>query len=56
LAEGGKLLIKVFQGELFQNFVEEMRKKFEFVKVSKPIASRKGSAEAYVIAKGFRRP
>lgn len=56
LAGGGKLLIKVFQGELFQNFVEEIKKKFEFVKISKPIASRKGSAEAYVIAKGFRRP
>jgi 23S rRNA (uridine2552-2'-O)-methyltransferase len=55
LTKGGKLLIKVFQGELFPNFVEEMRKKFEFVKISKPIASRKGSAEAYVIGKGFRR-
>jgi 23S rRNA (uridine2552-2'-O)-methyltransferase len=56
LTQGGKLLIKVFQGELFQDFMGEIREKFEFVKISKPLASRKGSAEAYVIAKGFRRP
>lgn len=56
LAQGGKLLIKVFQGELFQEFVGEVKEKFGFIKISKPPASRKGSAEAYVIAKGFRRP
>ena len=56
LTQGGKLLIKVFQGELFQEFMGEIRKKFEFVKISKPLASRKGSAEVYVIAKGFRSP
>jgi 23S rRNA (uridine2552-2'-O)-methyltransferase len=55
LAQGGKLLVKVFQGELFQEFVGEVKEKFEFIKISKPPASRKGSAEAYVIAKGFRR-
>lgn len=53
LAPGGRLLVKVFQGEMFKDFVGDVRKKFSFVKVSKPIASRKGSAEAYVIAKGF---
>ena len=50
LAPDGKLLIKVFQGEFFESFVNEVKKRFEFVKVSKPPASRKGSAEAYVIA------
>lgn len=53
LAPGGRLLVKVFQGEVFDDFVSDVRGKFSFVKVSKPIASRKGSAEAYVIAKGF---
>lgn len=52
LTRGGKVLVKVFQGELFEDFVDAVREKFEFVKVSKPSASRKGSAEAYVIAKG----
>jgi len=55
LAPGGRLLVKVFQGEFFEGFVGEVRSKFEFVKISKPPASRKGSAEAYVIAKGFKR-
>ncbi len=53
LAPGGRLLVKVFQGEMFEDFVGDVRGKFSFVKVSKPMASRKGSAEAYVIAKGF---
>lgn len=56
LTREGKLLIKVFQGELFDEFVGEVRGKFESVKVSKPPASRKGSAEAYIIAKGFKAP
>ena len=55
LAPGGRLLVKVFQGEFFEGFMGEVREKFEFVKISKPLASRKGSAEAYVIAKGFKR-
>ena len=54
LARGGSLLVKVFQGEFFEKFVGEVREKFELVKVSKPPASRKGSAEVYIIAKGFR--
>jgi 23S rRNA (uridine2552-2'-O)-methyltransferase len=53
LAPGGKLLVKVFQGDLFNDFVSDVKMKFSFVKISKPAASRKGSAEAYVIAKGF---
>jgi len=56
LSQGGKLLIKVFQGELFQEFVGDVKEKFGFIKISKPPASRKSSAEAYVIAKEFRHP
>jgi 23S rRNA (uridine2552-2'-O)-methyltransferase len=55
LAPGGRSLIKVFQGEFFEDFVSEVMEKFEFIKISKPPASRKGSAEAYVIAKRFKR-
>jgi 23S rRNA (uridine2552-2'-O)-methyltransferase len=53
LSPGGKLLVKVFQGEFFNDFVSGVKTKFSFVKISKPAASRKGSAEAYIIAKGF---
>jgi len=55
LSQGGKLLIKVFQGEFFQDFVQNVRKNFDHLKISKPPASRKGSSEVYVIAKGFTR-
>jgi 23S rRNA U2552 (ribose-2'-O)-methylase RlmE/FtsJ len=40
---------------MMADFLELVRKRFDFVKVSKPLASRKGSAEVYVIAKGFRK-
>jgi 23S rRNA (uridine2552-2'-O)-methyltransferase len=53
LAPGGRFMVKVFQGSLFDDFLTEVRQNFSFVKVSKPAASRKGSAEAYIIAKGF---
>ncbi len=55
LNRGGRLLIKVFQGEFFQDFVQNVRKEFDYLKISKPPASRKGSAEVYLIAKGFKR-
>lgn len=55
LAPGGNFLAKVFQGAMMADFLELVRKRFDFVKVSKPLASRKGSAEVYVIAKGFRK-
>lgn len=54
LRPGGKMLVKVFQGELFREFVEDVRREFGFVKISKPKASRKRSAEVYVVAKGFK--
>lgn len=54
LREGGKALIKVFQGRGLEGFLKEFRKRFEFTKVSKPPASRKGSAEVYLIGKGYK--
>lgn len=54
LSPGGRALVKVFQGERFPEILKEFRKSFDFVKVSKPMASRKQSAESYIIGKGFR--
>ncbi len=56
LSFGGKFLVKVFHGEMFNDFLSEVKKVFDFTKVSKPVASRKGSAEVYVIGKWFKRP
>lgn len=56
LVPGGNFLAKVFQGALMDDLLKQIKEKFEFVKISKPQASRKGSAEVYIIGKGFRRP
>ena len=55
LVEKGNFLCKVFQGGYFKEFLDEVRKEFEFVKSSKPESSRKESKEIYVICKGFKK-
>ena len=53
LKPGGNLLVKVFQGDLFNSFVEEMSPFFGFTRAFSPQASRKQSAEIYLIGKRF---
>ncbi|KXA91299.1 hypothetical protein AKJ63_01665 [candidate division MSBL1 archaeon SCGC-AAA259D18] len=53
LGREGNVLIKVFQGKFFEKLKEEAREDFNFLKASKPKASRKRSAEIYIIGKGF---
>jgi len=53
LKPGGNFVVKVFQGDMFSDFLAEAKKHFSFVKVYGPRASRKESAEIYVIGKGF---
>lgn len=55
LKPGGKIVMKVFQGDLFEDFMREFRKRFRKVWLHSPKASRKRSAEIYVIGKGFRK-
>ncbi|NWF97069.1 MAG: 23S rRNA methyltransferase, partial [Candidatus Thorarchaeota archaeon] len=43
---------KVFQGPGFTEFLESVRKSFQSVKLLKPDASRKTSAEIYLLASG----
>ncbi|KXA92984.1 23S rRNA methyltransferase [candidate division MSBL1 archaeon SCGC-AAA259E22] len=54
LKPGGNILIKVFQGEFFPEFLKDTGELFEFHKSSKPKASRNESAEIYIIGKGFK--
>ena len=49
LKKNGKTIIKLFQGEEFETFVKDTREIFTTVKLFKPKASRKKSAEIYVI-------
>lgn len=53
LKENGNFLAKVFQGEFFKKFLDDVGEKFDFHKASKPKASRDESAEMYVIGKGY---
>jgi 23S rRNA (uridine2552-2'-O)-methyltransferase len=48
----GKVLTKVFQGPGFQEFLESVRSRFNSVRLIKPDASRKTSAEIYLLAIG----
>jgi len=46
---GGNFFVKVFQGDLLDDFVFEVRQCFEFVRLIKPAASRKKSSELFVL-------
>jgi 23S rRNA (uridine2552-2'-O)-methyltransferase len=53
LAAGGTFLVKVFQGADYPAFLNAMRRKCREVKVRKPEASRRKSAEHYLLGQGF---
>ncbi|WP_407927944.1 RlmE family RNA methyltransferase [Belnapia arida] len=54
LAPGGSFVAKVFQGGTEKALLELLKRHFSSVKHGKPPASRKDSAELYVVATGFR--
>ena len=54
LAPGGSLLVKVFQGAGFTEFLAAMRKAFAKVGSRKPEASRGRSSEMYLLGKGLK--
>jgi 23S rRNA (uridine2552-2'-O)-methyltransferase len=53
LRRGGNLIVKAFQGESFKEFLDDVKSRFRSVKVVKPKASRKRSAEVYIVARGL---
>ena len=54
LRPGGAFVAKVLAGGADANLVAELKRRFSEVKHAKPPASRKGSSEWYVVAKGFK--
>lgn len=56
LRVGGSFFVKVFQGDMMQEFVDEVRRHFGFVKLIKPKASRARSAEIFVLGMSMKRP
>ena len=55
LRPGGGLVLKVFMGAEYQTVLSELRAVFLTVKMTRPEATRKGSAETYVLATGWRK-
>ena len=54
LAPGGFFLAKVLQGGTENQLLAKLKRDFTVVRHVKPEASRKDSAELYVLATGFR--
>ena len=54
LKPGGSFLVKVFQGEGFEDFLKQMRATFGSVTIRKPKASRPRSREVYLLARSLR--
>jgi len=52
LKPGGDLLMKVFQGEGFDQLIRDLRQKYTKVVTRKPKASRPRSREVYLLARG----
>ena len=55
LAPGGTFIAKVLQGGATNELLAQLKKHFGSVRHVKPDASRKDSAEIYVVAQGFRK-
>ena len=54
LKPGGAFVTKLFQGEGADAFIALAKSQFDKTKVFKPKASRAGSREVYLVAKGFK--
>ncbi len=54
LVKGGVFLVKVFQGDGFEDFHKDIQKNFSKTVIRKPKASRARSNEVYILATGFK--
>ena len=52
--QANTFVTKVFEGRDFNEFRENAKKSYESVRVYKPKASRKESAETYIVISGFK--
>lgn len=53
LIKGGGFAVKLFQGEGYAQYIQELRSSFKQVSTFKPQASRKESREMYAVAREF---
>ena len=55
LKSNGNFVAKIFQGEYYKQFYNSVKRKFRDTRAYSPAASRKRSAEVYVVGKGYKR-
>lgn len=55
LRQGGNFFVKIFQGDMSEDFVAEVKNCFTRAEIVKPPASRAKSAEMYVLGVGLKR-
>ncbi|MGB2728688.1 MAG: SAM-dependent methyltransferase [Halobacteriota archaeon] len=53
LMKNGNFVAKIFQGAYYNKFYRAVKEKFRYARAYSPEASRKRSAEVYVIGKGY---
>lgn len=53
LSPGGALVVKIFQGQGFEEYLKRLRRNFAKVASRKPKSSRPASRELYLVAKDF---
>lgn len=54
LKKGGKAIFKVFQGDMLNELIIELKKEFKKVIITKPNASRQVSSEIYLICLDYK--
>ena len=54
LKPGGAMVVKLFMGAEFKLVVDDFKRHFGAVEVTRTKASRPGSSELYIVARGFR--
>lgn len=54
LRPGGSLVMKIFEGDMINAFLKDVRSSFSAVRLHAPKASRSQSSEIYIVAKGFK--
>jgi len=54
LKKNGSFAVKVFQGDGFEQYVQQVRDVFGTVRIRKPDSSRSRSPETYIVATGFK--
>jgi len=53
LKDRGNFVAKIFQGKYYNQFYKSVKEKFRDTRAYSPAATRKRSAEVYVVGKGY---